>query len=235
MTLPVNTAPTYFLEIPSVKKKIKFRPFLVKEKKLLMIALQDRKSEDVILEAVRQIVLNCTYNQVEIDDLTMYDLEFIFLNLYMKSKDNKQELTFRCENEIKPGEICGHLNTVTLNLDDVFINKESVNNKIMLTDTLGVILKYPKFSDIKYSKTNNIYEKLPYYLDSIFDGEDVIDEYTEAELTEFIDTLTDEQFSKIEEFIDSEPKLHAKLKIKCSKCGHEEEVILEGLQSFLGF
>jgi len=237
MTVPKIDTPTYFLEVPSLKKKIRYRPFLIKEKKILLIALQER-TEESTLDAIKSIVTNCTFSALDINDLTLFDLEYIFLNLYIKSKGSISDLSFLCENEVVDASgqktLCGHTNSLKLDLETVQVEMNTnPTTKIMLTETVGIILKYPKFRELVDVKSQNLYDILPQYIDTIFDGEEISDTYTAEELEEFIDSLNDDQFAKIETFFNDLPRLKVAVNIKCSKCGHSEEVVLEGLQSFL--
>ena len=128
MALPVLETPSFHLEVPSTKKKIKFRPFLVKEEKILMIAMQDG-GEDTIFTAVKDIISNCTFNAVDVEKLTTYDLEWIFLQIRIKSKGSDVDLYFKCSNIINEataekfglevGVECGHTNEVSFNLEEV--------------------------------------------------------------------------------------------------------------------
>jgi hypothetical protein len=238
--LPTLNTPVYTLDIPSTGKKIKFKPFCVKEEKILLIALQD-KSLDTVMESVKALIRGCTFDAVDVDKLTTYDVEYIFLQIRMKSKGNKVELGFRCTNQVLVEEKsveCGHINYVDYDLADVKIS-EKTSNKIMITDTLCVQMRHPTLSDAteteKKLETDDprvIYDIIGSYIDTIFEGETIY-EFTKEELTEFIDRLSPEQFQKLKDFFGTTPKLRANIDITCKKCGYKETVILEGLSSFL--
>lgn len=251
MALPVLNVPIYTLEIPSSKKKVKFRPFLVKEEKIILIAMQEMDGKlQVIVDAIKQIIKNCTFNEIDTDTLTSYDLEHIFLELKKKSSGSVVPLSFICQNEVPEAQasihqpdgihLCGQTNDVQLNLDTVELTTPpNRSNKIMLTETLGVVLKDPTLASavqsqeiVKSGNSEKIFEMVYGFIDTIFDGPTLY-EYTPEELKDFIEMLTSEQFQKIKDFFDTTPTLKANLKIKCKKCGHEETVTMEGLQSFL--
>lgn len=242
MALPVVNAPVYTLEVPSTKKVIKFRPFLVKEEKLLLIAMQDDKKESAIVETLKQIVKNCTFGEVDVESLSITDIEYIFLQLRAKSKGDEVEVSFKCSNDVN-GESCDTVNQTKINLQNVKVEKNvDHSNKIMLTDTIGIILKEPTLNDIatlqekignEYSDMKDIFESINGFIDTIFNGEVIYNEYTKEELTEFIESLSDEQFQKIKSFFETMTKLKLDVNITCKKCGYNETVTLEGLQSFL--
>ena len=241
MTLPVLSVPTYTLEIPSTKKSVKYRPFLVKEEKIILIAMQEMDGKiQVIVDAIKQIIKNCTFGALDTDVLTSYDLEYIFLQLKKKSSGAEVDLAFACQNEVA-GQVCAQVNNIKLNLDDVKLTVPvNRSNKIMLAGSIGVVLKDPTLEDaaiaqevMKSGDLEKIYEIVYGFIDTIFDGETIYEEYTKDELKEFIEALPGDQFQKIRDYFDTAPTLKTDLHIKCKKCGHEETVTLEGLQSFL--
>ena len=238
MALPVMNTPTYTLQLPSTGNVVKYRPFLVKEEKILLIALQDASTE-AIISAIKQIIINCTFGEVNVNTLTSFDLEYIFLQLRMKSKGTDVDLTFQCQN-IVDGVTCGTTNNVKLDLNTVKTEKDpNHTNKIFLTDTLLVTMKYPTV-DILSSVQKNIeddsitamYDSLFDFVDTISEGEEIFT-FDKEGLTVFIDSLTSDQFAKIRNFFDTLPKLQAELDITCKKCKHHDTIKLEGLQSFL--
>lgn len=245
MALPKLETPTFFLTVPSTGKEIKYRPFLVKEEKILLISLQDGEDQ-TIFNCIKQIIENCTFKQVEVDKLTTYDLEYIFLQIRIRSKGSNVDLMFTCQNEIETdGEkhLCDHVNEISIDLEHVKVDlSDTPENKIILDEKrqIGVILKHPTFESSKNIQQalstgdlNAIYKSLPAYVDTIFEGEKVYDEFTADEFDDFIESMSDEQFGKIKYFFDKTPKLSLDIPVKCGKCGHEETVVLRGLQSFL--
>jgi hypothetical protein len=252
--LPNIVSPTYLLDIPSTKQQVKYRPFTVAEEKVLMIAMQESGPDNlqIILNAIKQVVLNCTFGQLEIEKLTSYDLEFVFLELKKKSSGAKVDLAFTCKNDIalKDDEIvnkdgpktrkCNTLNEIQLDLNEVAVSSTDParSNKIMLTDTLGVILKDASLIDAvnleKASEFERVYETAYRLVDSVFDGPTVFEIQSPQQLKEFIDRLPLDQFQKIRDFFETTPTLSTNIHIKCKGCGHEETIPLRGLRSFLG-
>lgn len=243
MTLPVLETPTYFMELPSTKERLKFRPFLVKEEKILLIAMQEEDG-DVLFEAIRQIIKNCTFGQVDVDALTTYDLEYIFLQLRIKSKGGDVDLSFRCDNEVgEDGDTCGHSNSISFDLNSVKVQGDISKVKKVILDEktqTGLIMKPPSFAVAKGMQqilmegdVSEIYKTLPKYIDTIFQGDVVYEDFTNEELQEWVENLSDSQFQLIQKFFDSLPKLKADIEVACAKCGYKETIPLEGLQSFL--
>jgi hypothetical protein len=238
MTLPVINTPTFVLELPSTKQKVTFRPFLVKEEKILLIALQDKKQETII-NAIKQIIVNCTFGKLDTSKLTTFDLEYIFLQLRIKSKGSEVELSFVCNNE-KDGQRCGQENGLKYDLGNIkIVTPEGHTDKIMLTDSICVVMKHPTLNDmakiqsiVEKDDIAAIYDIIYDFVDTIAEG-DTIYSFTREELAVFIESLSEQQFNKLRGFFDTMPKLVGSIPIKCKKCGHQETIELEGLQSFL--
>jgi hypothetical protein len=240
--LPKLDVPIYDLILPLSKKKIQYRPFLVKEEKLFLMAVE-ADDQDSTLNAIKQIVNNCCLTEdIVIDNLPMSDLEFLFYNLRARSIGEMAELKYKCNNKIHVGEeekTCGNLVDVSFNLLDVKpeISKNHTN-KIELSDTMGVVMKYPTFKLIEKLKGLSDTEILMktvlscidyiYNTDEIFYAKDV----TENELTEFIENMNRKQFKKLEEFFETIPKITKEIDFNCGKCGYKEKIVLEGIQNF---
>ena len=241
MALPKIDTPIYDLELPLSKKKIKFRPFLVKEQRNLFMALESGE-KDTIEKNIQQVLKNCTLTKnVKIEDLPVLDIEYYFLNLRARSVGEMVENKYRCDNEVdsKP---CGNIMETSLNLLELKVEKpKNINDTIMLTDKISIKLRYPKFSVLnKLSNLNNeseiAFEMIADSVEYIADGDQVYysKEVTREEIVEFIESLSQQQFSKIEEFFANMPKLQKKIEMKCSKCGFEHSIDVEGLESFFG-
>lgn len=236
MSLPILEAPTYFLTIPSTGKEIKYRPFLVKEDKVLAIALQEEDNDKIIFESIKNIISSCTFGQVDIEKLTLFDIEWIFLQLVIKSRGAFVSLIFTCNNIVEDGEVCGQENVIQVNLDEVKLSA-TPNKKIMLTDSIGVNMRFPTFSEIQEyllsEKNGDVHAILPTYIECVFEGDKIITDFSQEDLVEFIDSMTDEQFNKISDFFRNLPTLTWSKEIQCTKCGHKETVTVVGLQNFL--
>lgn len=232
ISLPKMNIPTYFVEIPSTKKTIEFRPYLVAEEKILMLALES-ENENQIFNSVKKLLEVCTFNKVNIDNLTTFDLEYLFINLRSKSVGEIVEMTYKCEK-------CGTKNDVSINLNEVDLvwPKKKVDSKIMLTDTIGVNMSYPTIKNaqtIKEKSTSKeIFELISKCIKNIFDENNIysIEDYSKEDINNFIDSLNHKQLEKITNFLSSIPVLKSKIKNKCVSCGHETEIELSGLKSF---
>ena len=241
MALPKIDTPVYDLQLPLSKKKIKFRPFLVKEQKNLLMAMESNDS-DSIEKNIKQVLTNCTLTKkLDIDTLPVLDIEYYFLHLRARSVGEVIENKYRCDNQVD-GSACGNIMETSLNLLDIKIEGIKENNDVIqLTDTISIKLKYPEFSVInKLSKLTDVsdiaFEMIAESVEYIFDGEQFYyaKETTTEELVEFIEGLNQQQFAKIEDFFANLPKLEKKIEMKCSRCGFEHKLDVEGLESFFG-
>ena len=241
MALPKIDTPIYDLELPLSKKKIRFRPFLVKEQKNLLMAMESGERES-IEQNVKQVLNNCTVTEgIDIEKLPVIDIEYYFLQLRARSVGEVVENKYRCNNIVEE-KTCGNVMETSLNLLDIKV--EGVvegNDVIQLTDTISIKLKYPEFSVLnKLSKLTNVseiaFEMIAESVEYIYDGEQFYysHETSHEELIEFVETLSQKQFAKIEEFFSDLPKLQKNVEMKCSKCGFEHKLDVEGLESFFG-
>jgi hypothetical protein len=241
MALPKIDTPIYELDLPLSKKHVRFRPFLVKEQKNLLMAMESGDSKS-IEQNVKQVLNNCTVTEnIDIEKLPVLDVEFYFLNLRARSVGEIVENKYRCDNQVD-GSACGNIMETSLNLLDIKIEGVKENNDVIqLTDTISIKLKYPEFSVInKLSNLTNVsdiaFEMIAESVEYIFDGEQFFyaKETTTEELVEFIEGLNQQQFAKIEDFFANLPKLEKKIEMKCSRCGFEHKLDVEGLESFFG-
>ena len=236
MALPKLTTPTYELEIPSTDEKIKFRPFLVKEEKILLMAMESNKNEEVI-EAVKQIVSECTFNKLKIGTMPMFDIEYIFLQIRSKSVGEVSKLKILCPDDKKTYA------NIEINLDEVQVQVgDDHTNKIELTDSMGMIMTYPtmdSFSKLGINselKADNMIDIMSACVLQIYEdgGEKVYEakDQTKKELTEFIESMNTSQFKKVQKFFDTMPKLKHEVTIKNPKTKKESKVTLTGLNDF---
>jgi hypothetical protein len=236
MALPKVALPTYELEIPSNGKKIKYRPFVVKEEKLLLLALESQDDKQ-IEESTRTLLKNCIQSRVKLEDLAIFDLEYIFLQIRAVSVGEVVEMLLTCEDD---GETQVKYN---LNLTDVqVIKSEDHSSKIMLSDEMGLIMKYPSFEEfvkvsiIAKDTSEQVIEIMGKCIDQIFDGEEVYDSSTTSkkEFVEFIEGLTNKQFEKVQEFFSEMPVLKHEIKLKNPNTGVENSFVIQGLSNFFG-
>ena len=235
MALPKLITPTYELELPSSDEKIKFRPFLVKEEKILMIAMESGKSPDIV-NAVKDIVKTCTFDKLDISNIPMFDVEYVFLRIRSKSVGEVSKLKLLCPDDKKTYA------DVEVNLEDVQVQVgDDHTNKIELGDGKGVIMTYPTIDSFSETGIQNITAKnmldvigtcmLQIYEDK---GEKVYEakDQTKKELNDFIESMNTGQFQKLQKFFDTMPKLKHTVKVKNPKTKKESEVTLTGLNDF---
>ena len=237
MALPKLNTPTYELEIPSTDEKIKYRPFLVKEEKILMIAMESKDNAQII-NAVQEIVESCTFNKIDVGELPMFDVEYLFLNIRAKSVGEVSKLRILCPDDAKTyAQVEVDLTKVEVQVDDKH------TNKIELSDDMGMIMTYPSMKTFQERGIQNIDSKnmldvisscvLQIYEEKgekVYPGKDS----TKAELTEFIENLNSKQFEKVKSFFDTMPKLKHEITLKNPKTKKESKLTLTGLNDFFG-
>ena len=235
MALPVLNNPNYEMELPSTGEKIEYRPFLVKEQKILMMSME---SEDVSAQskAVVDIIKNCTFGAIndKVETLPTFDIEYMFLRIRSKSVGETVELIITCQDD---GETKVPVN---INLEDINVVKtEGHDTTIMITDKIGLTMRYPTMKQLmsydmsKITTMEGTFKVINDCLENVFDENEVYEEMNSKELQEFIEQMTTEQFQKVSEFFNTMPKLKHTLKVKNPNTGVENEVVLEGMQSFL--
>jgi hypothetical protein len=237
MALPKLITPTYELEIPSTDEKIKYRPFLVKEEKILMMAMESKKSADIV-QAVKDIVSECTFNKINIDHVPMFDVEYIFLQIRSKSVGEVSKLRLLCPDDKKTYAEC----EVNLNEVEVQVGDDHTN-KIELGNGMGMIMKYPTIDSFKESgiqdiNAGNMLDVIGSCVLQIYEeeGKKTYDskDQTKKELIEFIEQLNTKQFKDVQSFFDTMPKLKHEITIKNPKTKKESKVTLTGLNDFFG-
>ena len=235
MALPkLNEVPKYELVIPSMGQAVRFRPFLMKEEKVLLMAMESEDQKE-IFNTITDTLSACIIDEVDVNKFTTFDVEYCFLKVRSKSVGEKTTLSFRCEK-------CDTENEVTINVDDIEMEVPKLNPLIQITDEISVELTWPSFNNI----TKN---------DSIINSEKTVDQvfalvrscivsinteeerfsakdHTEEELDQFIESLSSEQFGKIREYVEQMPRLKHDVYFECIHCSHKNKLTVEGLQSF---
>tara|TARA_R110000824_G_scaffold376631_1_gene567759 strand:- start:1544 stop:2242 length:699 start_codon:yes stop_codon:yes gene_type:complete len=230
MALPVLNTPTYTLEVPSTGESILFRPFLVKEHKILM-TLTDADAKEVS-RVVSQLISVCTFGKLDLTKLPSFDLEYIFINLRAKSIGELIPITLtctECDNKIK----------TEIDLNNVIVEKnDQLNSKIQLRDNVGLTLRYPKFDEIVNLADNldktAIFNMVAKCIDTIFTETELYDSknFTLKEAEEFLLQLTKTEFEQLEQFFVDIPKVKTYVEAICDKCGKVNNSSLQGLQNF---
>ena len=237
MALPKIDVPIYELTVPSTDEKIKYRPFLVKEEKLLLIAMESGENSD-ILRAVKDIVDSCTFNKMKIGNMPMFDVEYIFLQIRSKAVGEVSTLRVLCLDDMKTyAKVEVDLNEIEVRVTDAH------TNKIELSDEMGVIMKYPTVDSFVENKIDdispaNMLDVIVTCIDKIYDkkGEEVFDakDSTKKELVDFVEQMNTTQFADVQKFFDTMPALSHEITVKNPKTKKESKVTLNGLNDFFG-
>ena len=235
MALPKLGYPTYELELPSTGKTVKYRPFLVKEEKVLLLALES-EDEKQVTNAVKDLLKNCVISRIKVDQLPSFDLEYLFLKIRAASIGEVITLNVTCLDDNKTQV------EAKINIDEVEVTKpEGHDKQIMFDDKTGIIMRYPSMQQFvereflqKDMKTDEVYDFISDSIEQIFDNEEVYDSSTttKKEFRTFVDSLTTKQFEKIQKFYETSPKLSHTFKVTNPNTGKESEYTIEGLQSF---
>ena len=237
MPLPKITAPTYELELPSTQKKVRYRPFLVKEEKVLLIALETEDTKE-ITNAIRAVIKSCVLTRgIKVETLPTFDIEYLFLNIRGKSVGETIEVNLICPDdgvtEVKKN----------IPIDDIQIQRtDGHTNQIKLDDNIMMELKYPSLdqfikNNFDFAEGNQMdqsFELIGSCIDKIYTEEEVwsSSDCTKKELTEFLESMNSSQFKEIENFFETMPKLTHTIKVKNPNTEKENDVVLEGLASF---
>lgn len=253
MALPKLNVPTYNLTLPISKTEVVYRPYLTKEEKLLLMALES-KDPKTIISAITQVASNCIVvpKNLDIEKVPMIDIEYLFLHLRAKSKSEILEAKFECKHVPEGMEnSCGNILTFSTRVDNLKVETpENFSTTIPLTDKIGVIMSLPKYKDIieatfaafnesekdedDAALVEQSFRVLRKSINAIYDGDDIYDtqESSAAELDEFIDSLTSEQYMKIQNFFNTLPKINYKFNVKCPKCQFEHNINFKDIASF---
>ena len=234
MALPKVNTPTYELVVPSTDEKVKYRPFLVKEEKILLIAMEAQEQSG-ILNAVKDIVKSCTFDKFDVNRAPIFDIEYIFLNIRAKSVGEVSTVNLRCPDDNET--------FVQTEIDLTKVNvqiTEGHTNKIELTDEMGMILQYPTLDSFTDSTTvinaSNMLDVIASCVSQIYDkkGEDVYDakDSTKQEIVDFLESLNSKQFLEIQKFFDTMPKLTHTVNIENPETKVKSDITLTGLNDF---
>ena len=239
MPLPKIVTPTYELELPSSGETITYRPFLVKEEKLLVLAMESEDTKS-ITRAIKEVLKSCIKTKIKVDNLPTFDIEYLFLNIRGKSVGEEVDVTVTCPDDRKT-EV-----DVTIPIDDIQVkkNKEHTNN-IKLDDTLSMTLKYPSLDQFietnfdvttKGTQLEQSFSLIGSCVDTIYSDEEAwpASDATKKEISEFLEQLSSSQFQQIEKFFETMPKLSYDVVVTNPKTKKKNTVVLEGLASFFG-
>lgn len=233
MGLPIVATPKYEVKIPSTGQTVEYRPFLVKEEKILLLA-NETKNEREQVRAMKEAIKSCTFEKVDVDKLAPFDIEYLFLKLRAKSVGETVEVSVSCDDG------CKETQKVTVNLDDIEVKfNPQFTNRIQLSDSVGVLMRYPSYEDMfKLSEAQKkedpalVMEFVANCIDIIYDKSEVYKtvEYSTKEVVDFLEQLSQMSLRKIMNFFEYMPVVQKTVKYDC--CGKEKEVTLKGAQSF---
>lgn len=237
MAIPIVAAPEYELKLPSTGKKIKYRPFLVKEEKILLLAMET-KDPAQIQSATKQVIGNCTFGQVDVDTAPPFDLEFVLLQLRIRSVGETASVGIKCSD-------CGHSNPVDVDLASIQVSKpENHSTTIKLTDSLSVMMRYPTIEDTQQSgieegasdkqNTESAIKMIARCIEVIQDGTKTYKskDFTPEEVVEFLENLSQSLFMKIMSFFSNMPTIKKEVSFACSKCSKQNNYTLRGIKDF---
>jgi Zn finger protein HypA/HybF involved in hydrogenase expression len=238
MALPIQNTPIHTLEIPSTKEQFKFRPFLVKEQKALLLAQQSEDTH-VMVDTLKNVIKSCAQSKIDVDSLAVFDLEYVFSQIRAKSVGENVELFFYCDTcEDDKAKVKIIIDLTKLKVEN-FPNHTA---KISLFDDVGVMMKYPNINVIDNidkigtasSEVDLVFDIITDCIEYIYDTNEVYyaKEQSKQELADFVNNLTAEQFSKVEEFFETMPKLRKEVDYRCPVCQKEHHKVLEGLNNF---
>lgn len=235
MALPkLNNTPKYDLVIPSTKKPVKFRPYLVKEEKILLLAMETKDASQT-LNAVLNTIVACVDDKIDPNSLTTFDIEYMFVKIRSKSVGETSNIGVNCSE-------CNHANKVAVDLQSIEIDVPKTEFMIPLTDYITVEMTYPHFSDMASNKkltnstspTEQTFEMIISVMKAIHTNEERIDlkDVAHKEIEEFIESMTADQLQKIREFVETIPKLAHDVEFNCVQCHHHNKYTIEGMQNF---
>lgn len=239
--LPKIDVPVFTVELPSNKKKVDFRPFLVKEQKLFLMMAESTDPAETI-KVIRQVLKNCVLIDLDIDALPVFDLEYLFMNLRARSVSEMVNLKYRCNNmvgEEGSQKECGTINEINFNVLEIqpTYTKEHTN-KIQLNDKIGIIMKYPTFELVQKAtgkgEDEMIMDMIYETIECVYDENQIyhMKDNTKEEIIEFVDNLQQKDLEKIRVFFETMPKIKKDIEYNCKKCGYHDTIALEGIQNF---
>ena len=240
--LPKLDVPIYTIKLISTGKEVRIRPFLVKEQKLFLMAAESEEVRETI-DTIRRVLKNCVLDDIDIDSLPTFDLEYLFMNLRARSVEEVVNLKYKCNNTVKndKGEdtVCNGSFDYDVNLLEIEPTRHAEHeSKFMLNDRIGISLRYPTFEMVqKYEQMEEneiMVNILIDCIDFLYDDDQIYHakDSSRKELEEFVDSMQQKDLEKIKVFFDTMPELKKDIHFKCPKCGYEEDIVVRGMQNF---
>jgi len=231
MALPQLNSARYEITIPSQGRSVSYRPYLVKEEKILMVALESQ-DQNMIMRAIKDVIEQCVYDDIDVNKLAVFDIETLFLALRAKSVGENMDLKIKCTE-------CESLVDVSVNVDDIEIPQINTDNVVMLTETIGVTLRYPSFEMVSnigddVDTVDGAFKMIADCIDTIFEDDAVhnASDVSKKEMNEFLENLNSDQFKKMSAYFEDMPSLKHDLTYTCQSCTKTNNMELKGLQSF---
>ena len=232
MALPKLSTPKYMTKVPSTGKEVEFRPYQVKEEKMLMMAAESQ-DERQIIGAMKDLIIACTFGALDINKLTMFDLEYVFVKLRSKSVGETTTVGMTCTE-------CNEKTDIKVSLEEVEVNVDkNLDSKIELSDGVGVTMRYPGINDMmdiggEQTDVDKMMSMIRASIDTIYTSEEVfnIKEQSSTEVDEFIDSLTSKQFSKIREYLEKMPTAQMNIEYECEHCNAKNNQVIKGTANF---
>ena len=232
MALPKLSTPKYMTKVPSTGKEVEFRPYQVKEEKMLMMAAESQ-DERQIIGSMKDLIDACTFGALDINKLTMFDLEYVFVKLRSKSVGETTTIGLTCDD-------CDAKSDIKVSLEDVKVNvDQNVNSTIELSDGVGVTMRYPGINDMMdiggdQSDVDKMMGMIRSSIDTIYTAEEVfnVKEQTTEEVDDFIDSLTSKQFHEIREYLEKMPTAQLDIEYDCESCGVKNNQVIKGTANF---
>lgn len=233
--LPKITVPTFEATIPSTNQKITYRPFLVKEEKILLMAMEGKDNKEIV-RSVSKILKDCINEDIDPTKLAFFDVEYLFLKLRGKSVGEAIDLKIKHLDDSE----CKHATEVSVDIDSIEVEINDDHNQVIkFNDNLGIKMKYPTIENIDSVNANlatndvdRLFDLITSSVDNVFTDETVYDSFTKKEVEEFIEQLNQNQFGKIIDFFQNLPRIKKEVKYTCPRCKKDESIMLEGLSSF---
>lgn len=234
MALPkLNDKPKYELTIPSLQEKVRYRPYLVKEEKVLMMALESQDKTSA-LHAVVDTITSCIDAEIDKSKLTLFDIEYMFIMIRSKSVGEVSDLGLKCSS-------CEKVNDVSVKLDDIEIKRDKeVSKEIQLDENISLTMKYPNFNDVlkfednELTDTERTFMLIGKCMESIETEEEniLLKDVSDKEIDDFIESLNSQQFAKVREYVENMPRVEKEVKFVCGGCEKENKIILSGIDDF---
>lgn len=239
MALPIPSIPQYNTILPISKKVVKYRPFLVKEEKIILLALTS-DDPDELISAMKQVI-SLTADGLNPDDLSITDLNYLLIKIRTASKGSEIELALKCKNKVDGESECGYVNEISVDLSKAKINQEMPEAKIEINGSIGIQMKPVTLALLSNyiesdTETDAMMKVIIGSIDFIYDGDNITsrNEFSEVEAIEFLDNLTHEQMAKIMVYVNNQPKIKIDIDYECGGCGIKKEIEVDNIQDFLG-